>query len=557
MAAQQLEQLAPHADNAELLRGGISLSYGMDRVAQEIFQQLLDSSSTAADRNQAWFYLGKMTWQRGELDRSATALAQIATSYQGALRDESDYLQGSISLRQGDATRAATVMEQLPEDSPWRYYLAYNLGAAEAQRGDWTAAVTYFHTLDVLQGGDNESKTLRDKALTASGYALIGAEEYSAAIDEFTRVRLTSPLSDPALLGYGWAAAEMEDYLAALSPWQVLAERSLLSKSVRESLLALPYAYEKLGRPSTALNHYQLAATRYQAQLQDIQAATEVFQSAELPPLLGLVGEEERQQWMFGGAILPLGEYAPYIQHLLTRHSFQLAMQDLRDLYNIAWQLRNAEQRLAILAQVDTDQQDSWAGIVSGDRQAQLQQRQQLLQQRLAGLREKFNRASSGVDSRAFAPQAQRERWRRLERASALAETLGASDKQLNNLHIMRGLLLWQDSEDFPAQAWQAKKQLAELERLATLSEQGMAAVDLALGQRQLAIFAPRIGTLQARVAEKIQQVETTIGRAEKHIRQLAITELEVQAQQLLAGIGQARLAVARLYDLASPEVPR
>ena len=243
MAAQQLGQLIPHADNAELLRGGISLSYGMDVVAEEIFQQLLDSSNEAADRNQAWFYLAKMTWQRGQLDRSAAALAQISPGYQGVLRDESDYLRAAVSLRRGDELHAATVMEQLPEDSPWRYYLAYNLGAAEAERGDWPGAVAYFQSLDVLRGGTEESKALRDKALTAAGYAQIAAGDYEGAVGEFTQVRLDSPLSDRALLGYGWASLEKEDYLAALSPWQVLGERSLLSESVRESLLAVPYAY--------------------------------------------------------------------------------------------------------------------------------------------------------------------------------------------------------------------------------------------------------------------------------------------------------------------------
>ncbi|MEM6583808.1 MAG: hypothetical protein AAF699_21205, partial [Pseudomonadota bacterium] len=47
MAAQELQALAMHADNAELLRGGISLSYGMDRVAENIFEELLTENLDA------------------------------------------------------------------------------------------------------------------------------------------------------------------------------------------------------------------------------------------------------------------------------------------------------------------------------------------------------------------------------------------------------------------------------------------------------------------------------------------------------------------------------
>ncbi len=557
MAAQQLEQLAPHADNAELLRGGISLSYGMDNVAEQIFQQLLGSSNEAADRNQAWFYLGKITWQRGQLDRAAAALGQVSNDYQGALRDETDYLRAAVSLGQGDELYAATLMEQLPEDSPWRYYLAYNLGATEAARGEWMGAVAYFRPLDVLQGGTGESKALRDKALTASGYALMAVGKYGEAGGEFTRVRLDSPMSDRALLGYGWASLEMGDYLAALSPWQVLGERSLLSESVRESLLALPYAYEKLGKHGAALAGYQSAAALYEAELQRVQAATEVFRAADLPPLLGLTDDDEGQQWLFGGDILPLGEHTPYLSHLLTRHNFQLAMRELRDLYNMAWHLRDATQRLAVLEQVDGDQQQSWAGIVNGDRQALLHKRQQVLQERLITLREKFNKAQSGNDSRAFATPAQIGRWRRLEHATELANSLDATAAQRELLELCRGLLIWQDDEDFPAQSWQAKGQLQELERLVALSEDGITRVDGAVGQRHQGGFAPRIDTLTAQVSDQSQRVQNTILRSEKQLRQLAVAELETQAQRLVAGIGQSRLAVARLYDLASPEVPR
>lgn len=147
MVAQQLGELATHAAHSELLRAGMSLSYGMDRVAESLFQQMLAQSGPTVDRDKAWFYLAKIAWQRGELARAEAALASMSPGYDGSLAAEADYLRASISLRRGDLAQATSLAARLPEDSPWRYYLDYNLGAALAAGGDWSAAIAAFQRL--------------------------------------------------------------------------------------------------------------------------------------------------------------------------------------------------------------------------------------------------------------------------------------------------------------------------------------------------------------------------------------------------------------------------
>jgi hypothetical protein len=556
MAAQQLQQLGVHNENAELLRGGMSLSYGMDDVAQQIFQDFLATAGPAVDRDQAWFYLAKITWQRGQLQRARQALERMGTDYQGPLRDEADFLSASIDLRQGDMPGAASYLEVLPEDSPWRYYLYYNLGAAQAARGEWGAAVDYFSRFEALHAHTEESKALRDKALTASGFASMAAGRFEQASADFTRVRLDSPLADRALLGYGWAASERGDYLAALSPWQQLGEGSLMNASVRESLLAIPYAYEQIGSHGTALARYRAAAELYSSEHERIAQAIEVFRSGELQTLLGL-GEGEGQAWLFNADILPEGEYAPYLRHLVSRHSFQLALRELRDLYRVAWHIGDARERLQVLAQVDADQQHSWSTLATGKRRELLLQRQRQLQQRLQELRQRVAAAASAENARELADEAQQQRWQHLERADAVARGLQLEPSQARQLKLYRGVMVWEDSENFPARAWKVKRELAELDTLARSSVALMNGVSEAMAYRGRAGFAPRIAALEQQLTIEDERVQRALGAAQTQVRQVAVAELELQSRQLLAALGQSRLAVARLYDLASLEVPR
>ena len=348
MAARQLEELGALGDHAELLRGGASLSYGMETAAGQILEKLLAEPGSSSDRDRAWFYLGKLAWERGALDRSAAALDRMAPTYHGELAPEANYLRASISLRQGNEQLAASYDTLLPADSPWLYYLFYNLGASQAAGQDLTGAIDYFERVVQSPLATPEMKALRDKALTASGYAHLAAKNYEQAVADFAQVRLDSPLVDRALLGYGWAYSGTGDYRSAIAPWQALAGRSLMNDSVREGLLALPYAHEKLGRRRTALEQYRRASEVYEAELANVQAAVKVFRNDELSVQLDTAGETS-QDWQNARGMSPGEDHLPYLGHLMTRHDFELVMQELRDLQTTANYLSDAGQRLQAL----------------------------------------------------------------------------------------------------------------------------------------------------------------------------------------------------------------
>src|SRR5690606_29162756 len=163
----------------------------------------------------------------------------------------SAHSQSSLSKTQVDALRH------------WAPYTLYNLGAAAARRNDFEQARHFWLMLEdsppKTAKRELEYRALQDKTYTAMGYSYLAQKSYIGAIDAFTQVNLNSSRANRALLGFGWAALAQEEYTQALKPWQLLRQRSLQDPAVQESLLALPFAYEKLDAQGEALAAYEEA----------------------------------------------------------------------------------------------------------------------------------------------------------------------------------------------------------------------------------------------------------------------------------------------------------
>ncbi len=87
LAAQQQSQLENHSDEAELLLGGLYLSYGHHLYAAEIFERLLANNVDPEIRDRTWFFLAKIWHQRGYLTESQHALNNIQSDLPDALTD--------------------------------------------------------------------------------------------------------------------------------------------------------------------------------------------------------------------------------------------------------------------------------------------------------------------------------------------------------------------------------------------------------------------------------------------------------------------------------------
>ena len=193
LAARQLGRVAHSQGEAELLLGGLYLSLGEHLEAGRIFQELLNTNTTQAVRNRAWYYLGKVWYQRGYLEESERALRQVSDSVDPRIAAERTMLLAQLMLREDRTDDAIAILQAWHGPPDWTAYAKFNLGVALVRKGRLDAAVTLLDSVGRMDVRGEEMLSLRDKANLALGFALLQAQRSNDARPVLQRVRLEGP----------------------------------------------------------------------------------------------------------------------------------------------------------------------------------------------------------------------------------------------------------------------------------------------------------------------------------------------------------------------------
>lgn len=562
LAARQLDRLPHTRGEAELLLGGLYLSLGEHVEAGRIFEALLKQNTSETVRNKAWFYLGKVWYQRGYLEESERALRQVSDKIEPRVSAERYMLLAQLMMRQGRYDDAIAALGNWHGAPDWTAYAQFNLGVALVRKDRLAEAIPYLDRVGRIETRSEELLSLKDRANLALGFALLQAQRAAEAKPILQRVRLEGPYSSKALLGVGWADAGVGEFKRALVPWLTLRKRNLLDSAVQESFLTVPYAYSQLSATGQAAEYYNSAIDSFDAEIKRIDESIEQIRSGHLLDRLLNDDKKSALTWYWQLSSLPNAPESRYLYQLLASNEFQEGLKNYRELNFMSRNLDDwREDVSAYDDMLDTRQEAYRQRVPKADAVMAATNLDAMTQQRV-DFESRINEIEKSNDVAALGTPEEQRTWVRLKQ---IEEYLAAhpDDPDLAEMRekhrLMKGVLYWRLSSSFRARLWNERRSVKELEselketqKRAVLVKQARAGVPTNTGA-----YVSRIAALRARMDDLQKRLADVSEQQNRFLQTLAIRELEGQKQRISTYQIQARYELAAIYDRAANDKPK
>jgi tetratricopeptide (TPR) repeat protein len=410
--------------DAQLLAASLYLQLNMHNEAGARFETLLGDNIPLGVRNRAWFYLGKIWYQRGYFERSEQALNRIQGTLAPQLEAERIHLLVNVLMREQRYDEAIARLNGWQGPVDWMVYARFNLGVALVRAGRLSEADPILTNVGTLQTESDELLTMRDKANLALGFAYLQADQAARARVPLERVRLDGPYSTRALLGDGWARAALGDYRAALVPWLELHQRNLLDAAVQESYLAVPYAYGKLNATAQAADYYEAALTSFSSESDNLDAAVARINDGHMLEDLLSSEKDQHSGWLWQLKTLPDAPQSRYLYALLADNDFQEGLKNYRDLNFLQHGLSGWDDSMeAFAAMIDTRERAYAERLPRTDALLATDAPTHLRAAR-AAVDSRLNAIETGNDVAALGTAEERAQWARCRLASRLMRCL-------------------------------------------------------------------------------------------------------------------------------------
>ena len=557
LAAQQQGQLADHAEQAELLLGGMYLSYGHHLEAADIFERLLADNVAPEIRDRTWFFLAKIWHQRGYLDNAQEALGNLSEDLPENLRREAQMAQAQIYIDSGQYDRAIALLQAWEGKTEWASYAKFNLGVALVRSGRVDAAAQILDELGDIDPFNEELTSLRDRANLALGYSLLQDGQPMAAKAPLQRVRLEGPFSNKALLGVGWADAEVENYQRALVPWMELRGRDLLDSAVQESMLAIPYALAKLESISQAADHYLNAIEAFYEETNRIDRTIGFIESGEIFEEFLADEPLDSTGWYWRLEELPEGPEARYLYHLLATNEFQEGLKNYRDLTYLHKNLSDWQQNVDVYGNMLETRLEAYDQRLPRVEDALARADLDGMVDRKLEFDSLLNDVEQSNDWLALATEQEFEMWGEitgLENTPALAADIPEAAEVRDKIRLLKGVLQWQLERSFKDRLWRVRRNVRQTGEALVASQRSRRQIDDTMRQEPLRFkeLSDRVDGLGPRVEGMKFRVDDALADQRAFLQSIAVGELQAQKQRLDVYTVQARFALAAIYDLAA-----
>ncbi len=553
----QRDTLHYHVNQAEFDVGDFELYYRMHRKAGRAIKAVIEGNVPEPVRNEAIYRLARIYFHKGQPKEAQEAVDRITGAVPEKIRNDLAFLKAEILMANGRFAESARIFTDIQDAPGLAGFSTYNLGIALTRDGKENEGRSSLGRAGQIKTDDNAVLSIKDKSNLVLGEKLLAEKKFAAAKDVLDRVRLTGPFSNRALLGSGWADASLDNYQSALVPWTILSGRAATDPSVEEALLAVPYAYIKLGIYSKAALLYGQALEAYGREIEKLSASITSINEGKF--LQALLREELKQDpdWVVKLRGLPEAPETFYLLDLLASHDFQESLKNYLDLAELRVKLSAWSGDLIAFKDLTQKRRAYYEQLLPEiDREfrrldmlmrLRLSQRESIEKRLRAMLTAPRPEQLETADERATI-----ERLNQLERKLA-AVVPDASDDVKARIKRLRGALSWTMYTEYDRRLTDAFKHLhdlnSEIERMkgeyAAFVRTRQAATQSYEG------YDGVIRSLSERTAASRKSVEKLMSRQGKILETMAVTELTRRRERLEKFQVDARFAMADSYDRA------
>lgn len=560
IVAKDLGRVPNHQEDVDIWLGSLYLSYGMHYEAEAVFKRLIAEGASPQIRDRAWLQLAKVRYQKGLYEDAIRAIEEIQDNIPEELKGATQLQMANVLMARGEYQQAADMLLKFPRNDQFAQYVNYNLGVALFRSDRQIEGTEYLDAVGMSRAGDEELKALRDKANIALGYVLLANDDFPRAKAYFQRVRVSGPFSNKALLGLGWSDAFQQDYRRALAPWLELSTRTLSDAAVYESLLAIPYAYERLQAYQQSMQAYETAISAFSDDLNRLNLAIETVKKGKLwEKLLNNISTQERKiTW--GLEDLPPEVESRFVYTLVSGHSFQQSIDSLRHLIYLNNSLSKQADNMETFQYILDLRKETYKERLPQLAPEKGDHRMALLKDERDLYMEEYRRIEREGDLKALANDKEQKQIERLEKMQDILRRHRHDmdpkvyRETLAKYRLYSGILEWEIGTTIAPRLWKIKKALRELDaelEKATRQQQVLHRAKLS-APRSFEGYGKRIAGYSKRIQSLQRRVQEAIDEQKQLMEQQVLSELEFLRQRIASYLDQAKFAKAHLLDLGA-----
>ncbi|WP_419175332.1 tetratricopeptide repeat protein [Desulfosediminicola sp.] len=554
----ELDSLFAHIGLAHFAVGDFELAYRMHRRAGRAISALINGNVSQELRNEAIFRLAKIYFQKDQPVNALHAIERVDGAVPKKIRDDLAFLRSQILMVNGRFEDAAEILKRLENVKSLKGFASYNLGISLLMLGNTKEGLAHLDMSGRIKSDDPLTLAIKDKSNLVLGDKLLGAEQFGTAKEVLDRVRLEGPFSNQALLGSGWADASAERFEQALVPWSILVEREVTDRAVQEAMLALPYAYGKLGIYGKAALLYNSALAAFTTEIDKLSDSIKSIREGAF--LRALVREELKQNsnWVVKLRNLPETPETYYLLDLMASHDFQESLKNYLDLEQLRKKLESWTTDLDAFEEIIVKRRAYYEPLLP-----EIDREFRLLDSRMRLRVEQRDRIQKRLEAMLVAPRPDylataKERIlnEQLDQLSKALPTSSAapSDEGKRRIQRLRGILRWNIYTDYDRRLTEAYHNLHALNQDVEMLQKQY---DSFVRKRQAATqsyegYGESIRIQRIRIAASLEKVETLMARQGHMLENMAIHELSENRKRLEQFQVKVLFAMADSYDRAA-----